>query len=350
MLASLRRNFLALSHSLLITGIGIGIGVAIFMAPVRAGAMPIVAFGDSLSDTGNVAILTRGAVPPPAFYFNGRFSNGPIWLDRIGAALGGDVDPRLAGGSNFAFGAARVTASPFVFSMRLQANAFLGATGAADPDNLYIVFGGGNDIWDAVGRADPIGAVTTAAQQLAGIVDDLANAGAVDIVVPSLPNVGQLPEARQAGSAVVNLATLLTQVFNQTLAQELAGIDASRDLNLIQPNFFGLLQTIVASPSSFGLTNVTDACVPATPFSVLPGTPVCSNPNQFLFWDLQHPTSVGHALFANAALDAIVAALSPTVAVPEPPPSALIAPLVLAGLLTTYRRRNPRPTIPMAVQ
>jgi phospholipase/lecithinase/hemolysin len=340
MLASLRRNFLTLSHSILGTGISLGISVVIFMAPAGAGAMPIVAFGDSLSDTGNVAIATNGAIPPPAYYFNGRFSNGLNWLDRVGAALGSDVDPVLADGSNFAFGTARVNTSPLVPSLRRQANAFLGTVGAADPDNLYIVFGGANDIRDAIGSADPIGVVTSAAQQLAGIVDDLANAGAVDIVVPNLPNVAQLPEARQAGDAVVRLAALLTQVFDQTLAQELAGINASRDLNLIQPDFFGLLQTIVASPSSFGLTNVTDACLPATPFSVPPDTPVCSNPDQFLFWDLQHPTSAGHALFANVALDAINAALSPTVTVPEPVPSALIAPLVLAGLLTTYRRRN----------
>jgi len=305
--------------------------------------MPIVAFGDSLSDTGNVAILTRGAIPPPAFYFNGRFSDGPIWLDRVGAALGGDVGPRLAGGSNFAFGTARVENSPFVPSLRVQANAFLRTTGTAVPDNLYIVFGGGNDIRAAVASADPIGVVTTAARQLAGIVDDLANAGAVDIVVPNLPNVGQLPEAKRAGSAVAGLATLLTRVFIQTLAQELASIDAPRGLHLIQPDFFGLLQTIVASPSSFGLANATDACLPAFAFSVPPNTPVCSNPNQFLFWDLQHPTSAGHALFANAALNAINAALSPET-VPEPPPSALIVPLVLAGLLTTCRRRNPRPT------
>jgi len=38
--------------------------------------------GDSLSDTGNLANATGGAVPGPA-YFNNRFSNGPIWADYI---------------------------------------------------------------------------------------------------------------------------------------------------------------------------------------------------------------------------------------------------------------------------
>ena len=43
----------------------------------------IVIFGDSLSDTGNVRAATGGAFPNLAEgpYFNGRFSNGPIWVD-----------------------------------------------------------------------------------------------------------------------------------------------------------------------------------------------------------------------------------------------------------------------------
>ncbi|HYI70287.1 MAG TPA: SGNH/GDSL hydrolase family protein, partial [Skermanella sp.] len=197
------------------------------MTSVSAGAMPIVAFGDSLSDTGNVFIGTNGIVPPPDYYFNGRFSNGPILLDQLGAALGSAVDPFLGGGSNFAFGSARVTASPSVLSLRLQTDTFLDVTAVtgADPTALYVVYGGGNDVRDAIGSADPIAAITTAAEQLAGIVGDLADAGAVDIVVPTLANVGRLPEARQAGGAVVGLAGLLSTVFNQTLAQGLAGLE-----------------------------------------------------------------------------------------------------------------------------
>lgn len=323
-------------------GISLGIGIAaVLLTSASAGAMPIVAFGDSLSDTGNVSILTDGAIPPADYYFDGRFSNGPIWLDRVGAALGGTVDPVLGGGTNFAFGAARVTELPLVPSLRVQTNAFLNATSAtgADPTALYVVYGGGNDVRDAIGSADPIGTITTAAQQLVGIVGDLAEAGAVDIVVPTLGNVGRTPEARLAGDAVVGLAGLLSVVFNQTIAQGLAGLDASAEVNLIRPDFFALFETITASPASFGLTNSTDACLPASPFSVPAGTTACSDPDQYLFWDLQHPTSAGHDLFADVALTAIRAALDP-VTVAEPWPVALMAPLLLAGLVTRFGRKR----------
>jgi len=164
-------------------------------------------------------------------------------------------------------------------------------------------------------------------------VDDLAEAGAVDIVIPSLVNVGLTPETRLAGPTVAGFAGLLTQVFNQTLTADLTGIDAARDINLIRPDFFSLQQSIFASPASFGFTNVTDPCLPGSPFGLPPDITACSDPDRFLFWDVLHPTSAAHALFADAALGAIDAVLDPVVAVPEPPTAALIAPMLLAGLL-----------------
>ena len=46
----------------------------------RAPANRIVAFGDSLSDTGN--IFRDLAFPPPP-YFEGRSSNGILWLEYL---------------------------------------------------------------------------------------------------------------------------------------------------------------------------------------------------------------------------------------------------------------------------
>ena len=51
----------------------------------------MIVFGDSLSDTGNVhtASTAQGLIPdPPPPYFDGRLSNGPIWVDRLAERLG----------------------------------------------------------------------------------------------------------------------------------------------------------------------------------------------------------------------------------------------------------------------
>ena len=42
----------------------------------------LIVFGDSYCDVGNIFLATGGA-EPPAPYFAGRFSNGPIWLDHV---------------------------------------------------------------------------------------------------------------------------------------------------------------------------------------------------------------------------------------------------------------------------
>ena len=68
----------------------------------------IISFGESLSDTGNVFISTQG-IPPSPPYFNGRFANGPIWIDYLANQLGKKVAspaPSLFGGTGYAWGGA----------------------------------------------------------------------------------------------------------------------------------------------------------------------------------------------------------------------------------------------------
>jgi outer membrane lipase/esterase len=71
--------------------------------PVSAQSIDgVTTFGDSLSDNGNAFQSTGGTVPPSPPYFNGRFSNGPVWVEGFPAEL------KLPAGAsnNFAFGGA----------------------------------------------------------------------------------------------------------------------------------------------------------------------------------------------------------------------------------------------------
>ena len=47
----------------------------------------ITIFGDSLSDNGNAFKATGGAIPASPPYFNGRFSNGPVWVEGFSTEL-----------------------------------------------------------------------------------------------------------------------------------------------------------------------------------------------------------------------------------------------------------------------
>ena len=89
--------------------------------PAPAPAAPfsaIYAFGDSLSDAGNAYIATGGATPVSPPYSDGRFSNGPVWVQDLSDFLGlGPLAPSLAQPSapnrtDFAVGGAQTGTTP----------------------------------------------------------------------------------------------------------------------------------------------------------------------------------------------------------------------------------------------
>ena len=57
----------------------------LMLLPVSAHAalLEMKIFGDSLSDTGNMFFLSKQLIPPGPLYFDGRFSNGPNWVDQV---------------------------------------------------------------------------------------------------------------------------------------------------------------------------------------------------------------------------------------------------------------------------
>ena len=112
-------------------------------------------FGDSLSDTGNLSLATGIPAAPPYYKdaaYGGQFSNGPVWTQGFAAALGLSAQPYLQGGTNYAWAGATVLdygrATP---EIPQELGAYFGKTsGVADPNALYVILGGANDISDAM--------------------------------------------------------------------------------------------------------------------------------------------------------------------------------------------------------
>jgi phospholipase/lecithinase/hemolysin len=267
--------------------------VAFWIATQAQGASALsfsslVAFGDSLTDTG---------VPNPF----GRASNGPIWIDGLAAGLGLSSQSSDTGGTNYAVAGATTT------GMLGQVSTYLSAVGGvADPNALYVVWGGGNDGLAAVNP--PL----TAASNIGAMLGNLLAAGAKYFLVPNLPDLsltpaflGSLPKSQFSTS------------FNSELATQLAAISGA---TVFPVDLYAELNAVVANPTSYGFTNVTSAC-PAS------SRPTCTTPDTYLFWDAIHPTTAGHAMFANVALAAI----------PEPGTGLLLT-LGLAGLHASGRR------------
>ncbi|MBV8115750.1 MAG: SGNH/GDSL hydrolase family protein [Silvibacterium sp.] len=259
----------------------------------------IYVFGDSYCDVGNISIASGGAIPGP-LYYKGRFSNGYIWIDHLAGAYGVTVTPSLAGGTDYAFGGAEVTApvpegAQSIPSVPDQVALYLEQhNGKADPHALYIVEGGGNDILNAPAGTSPQDLGGEIAFGLAASVELLERAGARHLLVPNLFDVGKLPAARLTG--ISSFATATTLVVNQQLNFWLLLESFSPRTHIYRPDAFDWLQAVFADSFHFGFNDVTDPCLPASP---LPSA--CSN----LFWDVEHPTIFGHSMLATLAVQAI---------------------------------------------
>jgi outer membrane lipase/esterase len=294
--------------------------LALAAAPVFAqGDSPYsstVFFGDSLTDSGYFRPVLLQVVGPSGALI-GKFTTNPglVWSEYLADYYGTDASPNGNGqsGDNYAAGGALVgedDASPLgpIPSLATQMNNYLAANGGqADPNALYTVWGGANDLFSVA--ADPsqaqviIGGAVTA--QI-GIVGTLQAAGAQYVLVPNLPDIGLTPSFRAGGAAAMGQGTALATAYNNALFGGLA----SAGLKVIPVDTFHFLQEVVADPSAYGLVNVTDAgCgmqpAPAGDSSLFcnPGSYVDPNvQGSYLFADGVHPSAGAHEIISQLAI------------------------------------------------
>ncbi len=301
-------------------------------------------FGDSLSDTGNLSVLTGGAQPGNTQpYFNGRFSDGPLWVEGLASGLGltGQAASVFAGGNNYAFAGARTgldTSPPGVLAQAVglwgAGSASLGLTGhlAADPNALYVVVGGGNDMRDARSAAGGTSATRAAAaglavNNLATTIGYLASMGAKNILISTLPDLGYTPEAALLG---LQSASSDASYWFNSFIPGLMTFGSGLGLNMNLLDMAGLSSAIQLNPGNYGITNTSLPCAGFTYSDLLVpfGVPVTSC-DQSAFSDALHPSAYAHSLIADAALKVL--------GVPEPGSLALFGLAILA--LAIARRR-----------
>jgi phospholipase/lecithinase/hemolysin len=327
--------------------------VAAPMSAARAAASPysgLVAFGDSLSDTGNfssrISALTFGLVTFPDVpygYAPGRFSNGPVAVEYLAQSLG-------LGLTNYAVGGAKTGPSviPGVSDNYIDesgGSAILGLAGApfngtgvttqvashiaasggsaVAGDALYFIWAGPNDYFSLADRfsvtppAD-VEALTSAyignaITHLQGSVTSLYMAGARSFLIPNMANLGVTPYAVAAGATFAAAATQVAALHNFYLDGLLDGLEASlAGAQFFTSDVFALTTQGSLDPASLGFGNSAEECQ---------FNPACTDPSQFVYWDDVHITTAAHRAVAGQFASALA-----------PVPEAQTWVMLLAGL------------------
>jgi outer membrane lipase/esterase len=345
-------------------------------------ASRVIAFGDSLTDIGTYTPATSlTATPGAAPYFGGKFTTNSfaeyalapagsarsantsiatIWVEGIAARLGVAITPAEVG-----FGPSRVPcpaqASGLAFSCTGYAQ---GGSRVTDPNgigrtsgaltipmaqqiashntrtvpgfatgftsnDIVFVFGGNNDVFVQAGLVGaaaitPTQAATAIAQagtELATLVkNEILAKGATRVAVMTLPDSASTPYGATLTADGRALLTQLSAGFNTALLAGLSGSDAriidARALNA----------AVLASPATYGLSNVTTPACDAAKISAITGgretsgsalfcnsttgvpfngLRLVASASAYLFADGVHPTTGGHRVFAEQVWAAI---------------------------------------------
>lgn len=292
------------------------------------------AFGDSLTDNGNLFSRTGGAEPPSPPYFEGRYSNDRVWAEHVAD----DFAARGLATGNFAHGQAntaprpgRPIGPPFVLDLPDQIARFdeqaPGRLGFRPVASLWF---GANDLFftgiPGVDGAAPEGVGADSANRVADAALALAARGVNDVVLFNLPSLDRTPAyALRDDPLARDRALAGTLAFNATLAGRIPGLEGE-GLNVITLDMFSLFNDLIDNPTDYGVANAIFPCF-VRPTATTPAIGPCDNPELLAFFDPVHPNSVIHREIANLVRTEVAP-------IPLPAPAALLlAALVGLGML-----------------
>ncbi|HYR92179.1 MAG TPA: autotransporter domain-containing protein [Terriglobia bacterium] len=269
----------------------------------------IVVFGDSLSDGGAYTNIVKALnVPGASQVARFKFTTNPgnVWVDNIAARFGLTLTPNaFDGGSNYAEGGARVTlpnnSQPGVSqsAVSVQIDRFLAAGGTFGKSDVVTMLVGANDIFQG-GPAAISPAITALVTQLGR----LQAAGANNIVLVSLPDIGTTPAFGFGAGGAANPGTQASASFNAGLKQGLQRFGG----NILYIDAFALYREVVANPAAYGIGTVNAvACLTPSSGQCTPATTVPNGAETYLFADSVHPTTAGHRILSDAVIATLLA-------------------------------------------
>lgn len=260
------------------------LATSVLVAPSASAFDAIYAFGDSLTDTGN------DPAPAPD-YFQGRYSNGPLWIEYLSTQLGLTYNSS----NNFAVSGTETSdALAQVQQLAAPSNA---------SQSLFVVWSGGNDFihnfTNGINEAFWTNLIARSVGNLSNAVVQLYADGARTIIVPNQVDLSRIPLVLDSGYPTFVFAYLSNKVsqFNGGLNNALTAIATAKpDLQLIRPDVYARFNDLLGNLSANGFTK---ADPDALDDPLLTDQSFTGPGSNYVFWDEIHPTTKAHALIAQ---------------------------------------------------
>lgn len=317
----------------------------------------MVVFGDSLSDNGN---LYKWSGLPEKPYFDGRFTNGKLWVEMVAKSL--HIDTSLkAQFADYAFGGAWAADASHgvggLVSLSYERNNLyfvdVPPHSTDISNNLFVIWIGNNDYLQTGRMNEDANAVTdNTIKAIKTHLDALIDSGAQHFLILNLPDLGQTPKARQAikmgHPEFAERISQLSKIHNEKLAHLIKEEQSAHaNVEFISFDLAAHLDDLIQHPEKYNIKDVTNPCyqnglggyeapskralpMPTKKFNIgnklvdLKSYPdlmasysktlnseqqqydYCANTNDFLFWDYVHPTALAHELISVFVTDMLV--------------------------------------------
>jgi phospholipase/lecithinase/hemolysin len=267
----------------------------------------IVVFGDSLSDTGRVFAATNGSTPAPSTpgtWWNGRFSNGPLWIDYLTEASGvPNMNYAWGGAACMRTSASQPPTASEQYAMFVAENTGTNGKPIIKPKHrMAAMYIGGNDIlspdlFNYIQTGNMTGAYEKAAAISACIVScvqTMLNSGEKNILLFNIGPIDRTPLILAAGPELAAVIKVLTKGINDAVKAAVPYLVKRPRQEVVTLNIYKHNVKSIVHAARYGFTNSTHACIGYSGTVSDPTTTLlskCDNPDEYIFYDDVHQTT-----------------------------------------------------------